>query len=126
MIIVDTDVLIAHLRGSTSAHAWLRRVAADEDLAISVVTVAEIMGGMRSAERTAVRALLSALPAIPVSEVIAARAGDLQREFRRSHQGISLGDYLIAGTADTVGATVATLNTRHLPMFEGLQPPFRP
>ncbi len=46
------------------------------------------------------------------------------RRYRRSHGGIGLGDYLIAATADVNGLELATLNTRHFPMFPGLEPPF--
>lgn len=47
------------------------------------------------------------------------------RAHRGSHSGIGLGDYLIAATAETQSATLATLNVRHFPMFDGLQAPFR-
>jgi predicted nucleic acid-binding protein len=46
------------------------------------------------------------------------------RQYRRSHANISLGDYLIAATADVQGLTLASLNVRHFPMFETLEPPF--
>ena len=47
------------------------------------------------------------------------------RTHERSHQGIGLGDYLIAATAQLEGLELATLNVRHFPMFKGLTPPFR-
>lgn len=124
MILVDSDVLIAHLRGVEPARAWLRAARPAEPLAVSVVTVTEITGGMRSAERREVWALLSALRAEPVTEVVARRAGELMRQYRQSHSSIGLGDYLIAATAETLGARLATLNVRHFPMFPGLEPPF--
>jgi hypothetical protein len=46
------------------------------------------------------------------------------REYRRSHSGIGLGDYLIAATALTEGLELATLNVRHYPMFTALKRPF--
>jgi predicted nucleic acid-binding protein len=45
------------------------------------------------------------------------------REYRRSHAGIGLGDYLIAATVLTEGLELATLNVRHYPMFPGLARP---
>lgn len=125
MIIVDSDVLIAHLRGIETARDWLdgaRR--ATGPLAVSVVTVAEVSGGMRSGERREVWRLLDAMQVEPVTEVIARRAGELMRVHRRSHSGIGLGDYLIAATAAVGGFELATLNVRHFPMFSGLAPPF--
>lgn len=124
MILVDTDVLIAHLRGDQGARDWLLDARRREPLVTSVVTVTEMAGGMRSTERREVWALISALRPIPVTELIARRAGELMREFRRSHSGIGIADYLIAATAETHGAALATLNVRHFPMFPGLTAPF--
>ncbi len=127
MILVDSDVLIAHMRGIEAARDWLvaARTKAASPLAASVVTATEILGGMRSPERTAVARLLATLRLQPVSEVVARRAGELMREYRRSHAAIGLGDYLVAATAEIQGLELATLNVKHFPMFEGLRPPFR-
>lgn len=126
MILVDSDVLIAHLRGVEAARGWLldARRNADGRLAASVVTATEILGGMRSPERAAVARLLSTLRLHPVNVVVARRAGELMRRYRRTHAGIGLGDYLIAATAEVQGFELATLNVKHFPMFAGLRPPF--
>lgn len=125
MILIDTDVMICHLRGLEPAKGWLREAAQRDVLAASAVTVAEITGGMRSAERREVWGLLSALETISVTDVIARRAGELQRRYRRSHSGIGISDYLIAATALHSGFELATLNVKHFPMFPGLAPPFK-
>lgn len=124
VILVDTDVLIAHLRGIPAARAWLHEARAASSLAVSVVTIAELAGGMRSAVRRAVWNLLSIMQSIPVTEPISRTAGEFVREFRRSHTGIGLPDYLIVATAAHAGAEIATLNVRHFPMFQDLQPSF--
>ena len=124
MILIDSDVLIAHLRGHDAARTWLREQRMAGELAISVVTVAEITGGMRSDERREVWRLLASLNPVPVTDLIAHRAGELMRQYRRSHSGIGLADYLIAATAEAQSARLATLNVRHFPMFEGLAAPF--
>ncbi|MFT4188387.1 MAG: type II toxin-antitoxin system VapC family toxin [Aeromicrobium sp.] len=125
MILVDTDVLIAHLRGLDAAEGWLRRARQQGPLAVSAVTVAELTGGMRSGGRRAVWGLLSRLGVEPVTDGVARRAGEFMRVYRRSHQGIGTSDYLIAATADLGGYQLATLNVRHFPMFEDLSPTFR-
>ncbi|TDE00265.1 type II toxin-antitoxin system VapC family toxin [Jiangella asiatica] len=124
MILVDTDVLIAHLRGVVPARDWLRHMRTNGPLLVSAVTVTELTGGMLSAERREVWGLLSALRVEPVTEVIARVAGELMRRYRRSHSGIGLGDYLVAATAGVRGVPLATLNVRHFPMFDGLAAPF--
>lgn len=125
MILVDSDVLIEHLRGNTAARDWLTGARQSAGpLAISVVSLTEIAGGMRSAERREVIRLLASMQRFEVGEQVAWRAAELMREYHRSHSGIGLGDYLIAATALTEGLELATLNIRHYPMFPGLARPF--
>jgi len=126
VILVDSDVLIANLRGIPAAREWLLAARRQSGpLAISVVSVTEVAGGMRSPERRQVSRLLSSMRTFPVTERIAWRASELMRTYRRSHQGIGLGDYLIAATADVEGLDLATLNVRHFPMIEALEAPFQ-
>lgn len=125
MILVDSDILIAHLRGIVTARDWLRNSRAETGpLAISVVSISELVGGMRNADRREVWQLLASFRAEPVTDIIARRAGDFMRRYRRSHSGIGLGDYLVAATADIKGYEPASLNVKHFPMFTNLRPPF--
>ena len=75
MILVDSDVLKAHLRGVDAARDWLIGTRNNGPLAISVVSIAELVGGMRSIERREVWRLLASFRAEPTTEVIARRAG---------------------------------------------------
>lgn len=126
MILVDSDVVIAHLRGLPVARKWLVEKRSEMGpLSVSVVTIAEIIGGMRSGERREVWRLLDTFIVEDVNEVTARRAGEFMRRFRASHAGIGIGDYLIAGTAETRGLELATLNVKHFPMFKGMRSAFR-
>ena len=124
MILVDSDVLVEHLQGRPSATAWLLAARGQTTLIISVLSVAELTGGMRSGERADVMRLLATLHPRAVDEDVAHRAGELRRRYRRSHSGIGLPDYLIAATAQLDGLELATRNVRHFPMFAGLTAPF--
>lgn len=125
MILVDSDVLIAHLRGLPAARDWLLQARRDTGrLAISAVSVTEIAGGMRSAERREVTRLLASLDVFGVGERTGWKAAEFMRTYRRSHSTIGLGDYLIAATAEIDGLELATLNVRHFPMFPDLRAPF--
>lgn len=79
---------------------------------------------MRANEKREVTRLLSSLDPFPVRERAAWKAAEFRRSLRRSHSGIGLGDYLIAGTAMVEGLDLATLNVRHFPMFPEIQAPF--
>ena len=120
MILFDTSVLIAHLRGEPRATELLLGTPSPERLA-SVLARIEIEGGMRSGERDKIGALFTVLRMMPVTDAVARRAGEHLRTYRRSHTGIDLVDYAVAATAELNGARLATLNVKHFPMFPGLQ-----
>ena len=125
MILVDSDVLIAHLRGIEVAREWLLTARGRSGpLAVSAVSVAEVGGGIRCGERASVTRLIDSLQPLPVDRVVAWQAGELRRRYRRSHHTIGIADYLIAATAQVNGCELATCNVRHFPMFEGLAAPF--
>lgn len=125
MIVVDTSVLIDHLRGRENARKALRQAVEDgQRVSASVLTKVEVTAGMRSAERNAVSTLFRAIEWLPVTDPIADDAGVLARHYRRSHQAIDVVDYVIAATARSHGADVWTLNVKHFPMFEDIRPPY--
>jgi predicted nucleic acid-binding protein len=119
----DSTILIAHLRGDRRATDLLLETPRAERL-VSVLSRVEIEGGMRSAEREEVAALFSFLRMKPVTDAIARRAGGYLRQYRRSHQGIDLVDYVIAATAEHFQANLVTLNVKHFPMVAELEPPW--
>lgn len=123
MRLFDSSVLIAHLRGEPRAKAALLDAVAG-GACTSVVCRTEVEGGMRSHERSEVALLFHGLTVLPVTDAVARTAGRRLREFRRSHQGVDVADYLIGATAEHHGADLVTLNVKHFPMFAGLEPPW--
>ena len=121
--LLDSSVLISHLRGDAQATSLLISLPT-EDRLVSVLTRVEIEGGMRSDERRDVASLFGVLRMIPVTDLIARRAAAHLRRFRRSHAAIDLVDYVIAATAELHEAELATLNVKHFPMFKGLTAPW--
>lgn len=99
-VLVDTDVLVDHLRGA--ARLWPGR----DRLACSVITRAELHAGRGAEERT-VAAMLAPFRELPVDREVAFAAGRLRRE-----TGIRLPDALIAATALVAGIPVLTRNRR--------------
>ena len=122
MTVIDTTILVDHLRGRRQALDYLASLS--EVPICSEVTRVEIMTGLRSGERTAAERLFAAVDWMPVSEEIARRAGDLGRRYRRRHPGLSLADLVVGATAMELGRTVATHNVRHFPMFARLRAPY--
>ena len=124
-ILVDTSVLIDHLRGDQAARRVLADAARGGDrLTCSSVTKVEVLAGMRAGEEAVTRRLLSVLEWIPVDEAVAERAGLLANHYLRSHPGVDPVDFIIAATAELHEAVLWTRNVKHFPMIRDLTPPY--
>ncbi len=124
-ILLDTSVLIDHLRGHEGAsRAVSDAVKRGERMVSSVVTKVEVLAGVRPGEEAATRLLLDALDWVAVSDELAERAGNLAARYLRSHPGVDPVDFIIAATAEEMPATLWTRNVKHFPMFPGLAAPY--
>lgn len=121
-VVLDTTVLIDHLRGERRATDWLLQL--DTVPSCSELSRVEILSGLRSAERGAAALLFETLDWLPVTTGITATAGAWGRQFRQSHGHIGVVDLVIAATAWHRDADLATANVRHYPMFPDLEPPY--
>lgn len=118
-MLVDTDVLIWHLRGLPKA---TRKLDALDRLTISAVTYLELLQGFRNrAEMMAVQKSLAmrSTNRLPLTPPVTERAIGLMETLTLSH-GLQLGDALIAATALEHGLTVLTANIKHFSAIEGL------
>lgn len=119
-MLVDTDVLIWHLRGYPQATRRLDELGA---LTLSAVSYLEVLQGMRNkAEMVAVKKMLQhrAATLLPVSEAITQSAIELMESITLSH-GLQMGDALIAATALEHGLPVLTGNVKHFGAIQGLK-----
>jgi predicted nucleic acid-binding protein len=121
-VLVDTSVLIDHLRGHLRANRLLQQhAAAGDELCASTVVRTEVLAGMRKGEETATYNLLNALHWQDVTIEIADLAGEMARKHLKSHPGVDLADFLIAATATSIQAELLTQNIKHFPMIAGLR-----
>ena len=105
-VLLDTDVLIDHLRG--------RRDLNTDDAAISVITRTELFAG-NEPEEAAVNVLLEDCEEVGVDASIARRAGRIKRD-----TGLQIADALIAATALEHELVLMTRNRRHFERVPGL------
>ena len=120
MVLVDTDVLIWHLRGYAQATRLLDQLGS---LTLSAVSYLEVLQGMRNkAELAAVKKMLErrAATLLPISEAITQRAIALMESLTLSH-GLQMGDALIAASALVHQLPLLTGNVKHFAAVEGLQ-----
>ena len=100
-VLVDSDVLVDHLRGHRSISE--RAIAS---WAYSIVARAELFGGTDAENR--VRELLAEGVELGVSREVAERAGKIKRACR-----IPLPDAIVAATALVNDMTLVTRNAKH-------------
>ena len=115
-LLIDSDVLIDHLRKEKQA---LRFLAAELEknslIFVSVISRVEILAGIRKGEDAIVNSLFEILTPVNVDISIADRAGEYLRKYSRSHS-MSIGDALIAATSKEMSLTLITRNVKHYPM----------
>jgi len=123
--LLDTSVAVDHLRGYGPATALLEDlVRSHESVVASELTRFELLAGARPDEHDRLESFFSVLGWVPVTDDVTRCAGEYARSYRRSHSGIGVVDYLLAGTVAAVGADLVTINVRHFPMFDDLRPPY--
>ena len=114
--LLDSNVLILHLRERPEITALLTQWGKEGALYISVATRTEILAGMRPHEEKRTMGLLNSLENLPLDEATADRAGRLIYQHARQGIQLSFPDALIAATALQHDLTLATTNPRHFPM----------
>ena len=114
--LLDTDVIIWHLRGHEPTEALLRTIEDEQPLGCSALSAFEVWAGARPQEEEPTRRFLEMLDQIPAGSRIALAAAGYWRDFRR--RGVTLGraDALIAATAQVRGLILVTYNRGHYPM----------
>jgi predicted nucleic acid-binding protein len=118
-VLLDSDILIDHLRGYEPARQYLKRFERGEVQGyLSIITVAELAAGQmrQDDEEAKVQQLLALFTHIDLNFALAWRGG----EIRQCYQ-IRFADALIAATALSHDLPLATRNLQHFTPIEGLR-----
>ncbi len=118
--LLDSGLIIRHLRGQKRAVQMLRGLGKMGRLSISAVTRLEVHAGMAAGERYATQKLLSRFVTCELDGEIADRAGDLIAEKRGQGIALSVPDAIIAATAMAHNLALVTLNQAHFEAIGGL------
>ncbi len=123
-VLIDTTVLVnAERRGES-----LDRAVGDQDRAISVITVSELLHGVHRAQSGAVRArraafvehIIAGTEPLPITTAIARAHAEIWAELETDGNPIGAHDLWIAATALGHGMDVATANVRDFGRVPGL------
>ena len=104
--LLDSVVLIDHLRGIAPATRWLRKLRESEAV-LSVITRSEVLCGGTEEEAAAAFELCGQFQCLPLTEGEATKAAELRREY-----GWRLPDALQAACAIRNGLKLVTRDAR--------------
>ncbi len=123
-VLIDTDLLIDLEQGNAAVEGLL----GEEECAISVITVSELLhgvlrarGGARARRQAFVEHLLAGLQAIPITEPVARIHADIWSGLAERGEPIGAHDLWIAATALAHGLAIATRNDSHFRRIPGLR-----
>jgi tRNA(fMet)-specific endonuclease VapC len=128
-LILDTSIFVTVERQRLSLTDMLNRLGSNEELGISVITVAELQHGVRRAREpwqlTRRQALFDDALAIckvhTLTTQIALRTGNLDAELCMRGEMIDFADLAIGATALHLDFGVATTDLRHFPRIPDLR-----
>ncbi len=125
-LLIDTDLLIDLERGAGTPA--VEELLGDEDRAISVITVSELLhgalratGAHRTRRRAFVEHVLGGLRAIPITEPVARVHAEVWADLAERGEVIGAHDLWIAATALAHGLGVATRNASEFGRIPGLR-----
>jgi predicted nucleic acid-binding protein len=115
-VLLDTNVLLEAFWGREPVASRVRSWIENGEIAVSAITVAEIISKAKKEEREKLDLLVSKFGPLPVDEVVAEIAGNYRKEFARKQKRVFLLDCLIAATAKLYNLALATRNVKDYPM----------
>jgi len=125
MVILDTNIIIEHLRlsslGKKSILRKLNEKYSKDELAISIISIQELYEGLSTKNEQKEQILLSILSPIkilPYSYEVAKLAGEIARDIKRP---INLADATLASTTIINASSLATLNSKDFKGIPGLE-----
>jgi len=112
MALFDTDILIDHLRGKEEAKAVLLNFILQDNY-YSVITLGEILFGMRENEKIKTFHLIDSMTEIKVDKEIVLLSYDVKQKSKG--YSLELYDCIIAATAIFYDLVLVTKNYKHYP-----------
>lgn len=116
--LLDSCILIRHLRRHQPTSDLLARLGREGSLAVASITRTELLQGVREQERATTLTLLNALTSFALDAAIANEAGEYVRFWAAKGVTLDIADAIIGATAAHHRRMLVTCNRRHFPMSE--------
>lgn len=120
-VLIDSNVLIYCLRDNTKGdftHLLQQFLAEEQPIAISHISIFEVLSGSKSKEIKLHTAFLQNFSVIPLNADASVTAAKWYRQYRTRGITLSIGDLLIAGISKTNKMQLLTINKNNFPMFQ--------
>jgi tRNA(fMet)-specific endonuclease VapC len=119
--VLDSDVLIDHLRDAGPGRELVDELGASSGFRITAVTAFELALGSSYAHDPAPADALLSAPCLMLTREAALRGGALLHELRSVGAGIEIRDAMQAGICLEANAQLVTRNVRHFARVPGLR-----
>jgi tRNA(fMet)-specific endonuclease VapC len=119
-ILVDTSIVIDHLRGGKKWESIKTSLGEDDWLYMPTIVIYELFSGDSTKKLEKLKEVTDFIQhfrKIELTESIAESAGKLCREYKKT---IQVQDYIIAASAISVNAQIVTLNQKHFQKISGV------
>lgn len=116
--LLDSDVIIWHLRGRKEVTEMLRELQRSGVPACSALSILEVQLGVKEGEEQKTDRFLGSLKVLDVNREIATNTAKLIREYRAKGTTLDLPDAIIASTCMIHDLILVTYNTKHYPIAE--------
>lgn len=120
-MVIDTSVFIEFLRKKDKTNTILYSISEVNPLAISSVTLYELlMGATDSQKLHDIQLLTEDLLILPFDDRVAAKSGEIYHQLRKENKMIEFRDIFIAATCIIYQMPLKTLNTKHFERISGI------
>ena len=121
-VLIDTTIIIEHLRKQNRRKSILYRVVGDYALFTSTIVEFELYtGGTDAQKQHDIQEILNWCTILPFTSDVAGVSATIYRNLRTTNQLVEIRDIFIAATALTYGLPLMTLNTGHFGRIDRLQ-----
>jgi len=113
-IIVDTSIIIEHLRKEIKSKSKLYSIINDYELYASAITEFELYAGATDKRKeTDIKNILSVIKILPFTSEMAQEAAKIYLSLKKTNQSIEMSDLFIGATSIVFDIPLFTLNLKH-------------